>query len=315
MPYEIFRRPSTRVKTPTVAITTDGRIALNAAAGRVLVEAGVGSVLLLWDKTSHRIALKAASKADKNAYAVTIPANKHAGSLKAKCFLSHIGWNATQRETLLATWNKKERMLEAALPGHSMVSKIAPKELASKPGIPPDLSWAANWQVVAAKLWNSHLEPLRSFISPAIGGIRKLLVIAVQVGLLALINVAGRFLEHRFSLRMPGNLIGMLLLFALLSSRIIPLTWVQEAASLLTRHFAFFFIPFAVGLIAFKQVFLQHGWPILGTLIVSAVCGMLLCSFFAQLTNRQEAKNHEIATANNRHWYHRIGLHPQPGGR
>src|SRR6516162_8026161 len=152
MPYEIFRRPSTRVDTPTVAITTDGRIAVNAAAGRLLVEARAGSVLLLWDKASHRIALKAVSKADKNAYAFTIPTNKHAGSLRAKCFLSHIGWNATQRETLLATWNEKERMLEAALPGHSMVSELASKKPASKPDIPRHFSWPTKWQVSAAEL-------------------------------------------------------------------------------------------------------------------------------------------------------------------
>jgi holin-like protein len=181
-----------------------------------------------------------------------------------------------------------------------MVSELASKKPASKPDIPRHFSWPTKWQVSAAEL----------------GGIvRKLSVIMVQVGLLALINVAGHFLAHLFSLRLPGNLIGMLLLFALLSSGILPLPWVQEAASVLTRYYAFFFIPFAVGLLAFKQVFLQHGWPILGTLIFSTVCGILLCGFFAQLTNRQEAQNNEIATANDRHWYHRIGLRPQPDSR
>src|SRR5262249_43154128 len=137
----------------------------------------------------------------------------------------------------------------------------------------------------------------RGQIKEKVWDMRKLLVITVQVGLLALVNFVGHLLAQTFHLRLPGNLVGMLLLFGLLSSRVIPLEWVQEGASVLTRHFVFFFIPLAVGLIAFKGVFLQHGLPILGTLIFSAACGMFLCGSVAQLTDRQGAKNHEIATA------------------
>jgi len=120
---------------------------------------------------------------------------------------------------------------------------------------------------------------------------RKLVVISIQVALLILINFVGHFMAaHLIFLRLPGNLVGMLLLFAMLSSRVIPLAWVQEGAAVLTRHFAFFFIPLAVGLIAFKGVLVQHGLPILGTLIFSAACGLLLCGFVAQQTHRLGVK-------------------------
>ena len=121
--------------------------------------------------------------------------------------------------------------------------------------------------------------------------IRKLVIISAQVGILALINFVGHLIAtHLTLLRLPGNLIGMLLLFAMLSCRIIPLPWVQEGASVLTRHFAFFFIPMAVGLTAFKGVLVEHGLAILGTLIVSAACGLLLCGFVAELADRQEVE-------------------------
>jgi holin-like protein len=166
---------------------------------------------------------------------------------------------------------------------------------------------SASWTPEQASPACSKQE--RGQIKKNVSDMRKLVIITVQVGLLALINFAGHLIAaHLFFSRLPGNLVGMLLLFAMLSSRVIPLAWVQEAASVLTRHFAFFFIPLAVGLIAFKGLFLQHGLPILGTLIFSAACGMFLCGSVAQLTDQQGAKNHEIAAARIRHWYHRIGI-------
>ena len=137
---------------------------------------------------------------------------------------------------------------------------------------------------------------------------RKLVIIISQLAFLALINRAGYMLAHVLSLRLPGNLVGMLILFALLSGRLVRLEWIQEGASILTRHLAFFFIPIAVGLVAFKEVFLQHGLAILGTLIVSATAGILLCGLIAQAF--KEAKYHEITAGVIQHWCYRVGLRP-----
>ena len=119
---------------------------------------------------------------------------------------------------------------------------------------------------------------------------RKLLIVISQLALLALINRAGYMLAHRLSLRLPGNLVGMLILLALLSARLVRLEWIEEGASILIRHLAFFFIPIAVGLIAFREVFIENGFAILGTLIVSATAGILLCGFIAQAFKKKEAE-------------------------
>ena len=139
---------------------------------------------------------------------------------------------------------------------------------------------------------------------------RKLVIVISQLAFLALLNRAGYMLAHMLSLRLPGNLVGMLILLALLSGRLIRLEWIQEGASILTRHLAFFFIPIAVGLIAFKEVFLQNGLAILGTLIVSATAGILLCGFIAQAFTEEEARNHESTAGIIRHWCYRVGLRP-----
>jgi hypothetical protein len=122
MAYEVFTRTAIRVDEPSLSLVPDGRIALNAAAARILAEAGVKSVLLLWDSNNKRVALKATAKGDKNAYAVSILRDSHSGSLRAKSFLSHIGWNAPKRTMLPATWNGKEKMLEITLPNEQFSS-------------------------------------------------------------------------------------------------------------------------------------------------------------------------------------------------
>jgi holin-like protein len=49
---------------------------------------------------------------------------------------------------------------------------------------------------------------------------------------------------------LPGNLVGMLLLLALLRLGVVRLEQVQDAATLLLQHLNLFFIPLAVGLMA-----------------------------------------------------------------
>src|SRR5712691_10492522 len=107
MAYEVFERSAVRVVKPALSVTTDGRIILNASAVRVFVEARIRSVLLLWDKVNHKLALKAAEKGDQNAYAVSVSRTR-VGSISAKSLLSYIGWNAPKRTVLTAEWNGKE---------------------------------------------------------------------------------------------------------------------------------------------------------------------------------------------------------------
>jgi hypothetical protein len=116
MAYEVFKRTGVRVDEPTLSITPNGNIVLNAAATRIFVAAGVKAAVLLWDRNTNRFAIKATSKADRNAYAVTLIPGRSSGSLRAKSFLNSVGWRAKQRETLNATWNEKEKMLESILP-------------------------------------------------------------------------------------------------------------------------------------------------------------------------------------------------------
>ena len=93
MSCKVSQRTGVRVEDPVLSFTTGLQV--------VLQEADVKAVLLLGDRLSKKIAIKAAAKHNKNAYAVSLRA-KHSGGIRASAFLNFIGWKSSQRVTLPA---------------------------------------------------------------------------------------------------------------------------------------------------------------------------------------------------------------------
>jgi len=116
MAYETFVRRSVRIEEPALAVAPNGRIALNAAASRLLEKSGVKAVKILWDKTTCGIALQAAHKEDRDSYSLAFGNGYHSATLAAKAFVRHIGWSSKQRQTVPAKWNEQQKMLKARLP-------------------------------------------------------------------------------------------------------------------------------------------------------------------------------------------------------
>src|SRR5579864_8212204 len=115
MPYEKFKRTRVRVDSPTVALVPKGTIALNAAASRAMSEAGAKAVVLLWDHAEKKLAVKAASKNDRDAFALSMAPGSHSATIRAKSFLNHIGWDSKERRVFGAVWDGAQKMLEADL--------------------------------------------------------------------------------------------------------------------------------------------------------------------------------------------------------
>lgn len=120
--YELFERVAVRVDEPTLSVAPGGRIAFNAAACRILLDAKIKTVVILWDKDTNRIAVKAASKGEKNAFGISFTGDNHSASLTAKLFLRRIAWSASKRVALDTIWNATDRMFEATLPGQYLAT-------------------------------------------------------------------------------------------------------------------------------------------------------------------------------------------------
>jgi holin-like protein len=102
--------------------------------------------------------------------------------------------------------------------------------------------------------------------------IRRAVGFVGQVVLLWAVLWLGNRIAAATGLPVPGNVVGVLLLFGLLLAGIVKLEQVQDAADFLLRHLVFFFIPVAVGLMNWGETFYRYGL----VLAVAIVVGSLL---------------------------------------
>ena len=85
----------------------------------------------------------------------------------------------------------------------------------------------------------------------------------------------------------PGNVLGMVLLFLLLAAGIVKVEQLELAGGFLLRHITFFFIPIAVGLMNWADLFYQHAIALTVTIIVSAVAAFWVAGFVFQWLQRR----------------------------
>lgn len=64
------------------------------------------------------------------------------------------------------------------------------------------------------------------------------------------IYLIGEFISKFFSLPLPGNIIGLLILLTLLCTRVIKVEKIENVSRFFLDHLAFFFIPAGVGLLS-----------------------------------------------------------------
>lgn len=116
--------------------------------------------------------------------------------------------------------------------------------------------------------------------------------------LLLSIYFVSEIISKLLNLPVPGSIIGMILLFVLLTSNIIKVEKVENLANFFLDHLAFFFIPASVGLMTsfaslkgsiFKIILLC----ILTTIIVISVTGITV-QFICNKKSIKEVKKNKI---------------------
>ena len=119
---------------------------------------------------------------------------------------------------------------------------------------------------------------------------RRLLNIAWQILLLWLVFRCGTFLVGVLHLALPGNVAGMLLMFALLCTGVVKPALIEAGGGFLLKHFAFFFIPISVGLMGFGSLMRQSGLTLLAILTVSALLGMAVTGISVQFLHARSSR-------------------------
>lgn len=94
--------------------------------------------------------------------------------------------------------------------------------------------------------------------------------IALLIGFFLLGN-----LLHRIGVPIPGGVLGLLLLYIVLSTGLVPLVWLERAADLLLRHMVLLFVPLTVGLMDLGRVLSRQALALTASLVVSFLAVLL----------------------------------------
>ncbi|EJO9860964.1 CidA/LrgA family protein [Salmonella enterica] len=107
-----------------------------------------------------------------------------------------------------------------------------------------------------------------SRVTPAV--VQRLQV-PVQVLLYAGLFIFSQYLVSWLRLPLPANLVGMVLMLALIVCRIIPLSWVRAGARWLLAEMLLFFVPAVVAVVNYAHLLLADGWRIFSVIAISTL--------------------------------------------
>ncbi len=111
-----------------------------------------------------------------------------------------------------------------------------------------------------------------------------------QVGMLSVIWIAADYLVKLFHLPIPANLTGMLILLALVFSKVINVNWLRRGATWLLAEMLLFFIPAVVAVVNHKALMEQEGLKILTVLVVSTIMVIAITSLVVDRVYMLELK-------------------------
>ena len=79
----------------------------------------------------------------------------------------------------------------------------------------------------------------------------KALRFIAGLAVLVLLDLAGGWIARAAHVPVPGSVLGMLLMTALVELGVIPMAYVRDAAELLVRHLALLYVPAGVSILAY----------------------------------------------------------------
>lgn len=118
-------------------------------------------------------------------------------------------------------------------------------------------------------------------LSPQRMGWLQRLQVPLQVGVYIALFICAQQLVEWLHLPLPANIVGMLLLLALIVLRIMPLKWVKAGGNWLLAEMLLFFVPAVVAVVNYGDLLKVEGWRIclviaLSTLMVLAATALVV---------------------------------------
>lgn len=122
----------------------------------------------------------------------------------------------------------------------------------------------------------------------------KIIQICVQILIITTFLLIGNAIHSYAHLPIPGSVIGLVLLFLALYLRIIPLKLVDVGAELLTAELLLFFIPSAVGIMNYPDLFGIVGIKLIIIIFISTVFVMMGTGVTAHFLSRKKVQTDDF---------------------
>lgn len=120
---------------------------------------------------------------------------------------------------------------------------------------------------------------------------RQLLVTIAQIVFFIAIARLSDALVDWLDLPVPGAIVGILLLFALLKLNVVKLRWIDRGADWLLAEMLLFFIPAAVGVIQYKSLVAHSGLRMVTVILVSTVAVMACAGWIGERIAARHRRN------------------------
>lgn len=113
----------------------------------------------------------------------------------------------------------------------------------------------------------------------------------LQVAILFFVSIAMNKISLLLHLPIPGSILGIIVLFTLLKTKMIKLAWVEQGANWLLAELLLFFIPSAVGVMKYIPMLETDGVRILIVVISSTLVVMISSGLIAvRISKRKDSK-------------------------
>lgn len=93
----------------------------------------------------------------------------------------------------------------------------------------------------------------------------------------------GKMISSILPFSFPGSIIGLLILFLSLQTKIIKLEWLNPIGPIILTYMALFFIPPAVGVLRYQDIVLSNFWIIIFNSLVGLALIILVVGRLYQL--------------------------------
>lgn len=117
----------------------------------------------------------------------------------------------------------------------------------------------------------------------------------MQIGIIFGICWLSQVVEYLLPFDFPASVIGMILLFVCLLTKVLKIEHIQEKSDFLLSNMAFFFIPAGVSMINYMDILKSNAVQLIIICVITTILTFAVTSYSIRLTMRLMNKRKESA--------------------